>query len=86
MRGSGLPEEDVITDGGEHIQRALGMDDPEAVYVRADGYIGLRTHDVSATSLAQYLRGIYADSLVSQLAAPPPPRAAPPGAPARELA
>ncbi|MBV8523953.1 MAG: hypothetical protein JOY71_17830 [Acetobacteraceae bacterium] len=45
------------------------MDEPEAVYVRPDGYIGLRTRDLRATSLARYLRGIYADSLVPELAA-----------------
>jgi 2-polyprenyl-6-methoxyphenol hydroxylase-like FAD-dependent oxidoreductase len=61
-RGSGLPTADVITDGGEHIQRALGMQDAELIYVRPDGYIGLRTQDLRRQRLSDYLSCIYAQA------------------------
>ncbi|MBV9703567.1 MAG: FAD-dependent monooxygenase [Methylobacteriaceae bacterium] len=62
LHGAGLPEQDVIIDGGEHIQHAFGMEEPEAVYVRPDGYIGLRTQDYRQQNLSNYLSSIYARS------------------------
>ena len=55
----------AIVDGGEYIQRALGLEGPEAIYLRPDGYIGLRTGDLHVQHLLDYLRGIYAGRLIA---------------------
>jgi 2-polyprenyl-6-methoxyphenol hydroxylase-like FAD-dependent oxidoreductase len=54
-----LNERNPIIDGGQHLQTALGLSEPEIVYVRPDGYIGLRTQRLHAHSVCQYLSRIY---------------------------
>jgi hypothetical protein len=39
-----------------HLQIALGRQKPEVVYVRSDGYIGLRTESLDGHPLLRYLR------------------------------
>jgi hypothetical protein len=46
---AGATDENTIVDGAQHLQTAFGMHDPEIIYVRPDGYIGLRTQDPIAT-------------------------------------
>jgi FAD binding domain len=52
----------VITDGGQHLQVAFGIRGPEVIYVRPDGYIGLRTTKLDGPALLRYLRLIYASA------------------------
>jgi 2-polyprenyl-6-methoxyphenol hydroxylase-like FAD-dependent oxidoreductase len=49
----------AITDGGGHLQIALGLRGPELIYVRPDGYIGLRTRTIDCDTLFDYLGLIY---------------------------
>jgi 2-polyprenyl-6-methoxyphenol hydroxylase-like FAD-dependent oxidoreductase len=59
---AGMSEGDkkVIVDGLERLHSVFGIRSPEVVYVRPDGYIGLRTEKLDAQSLLQYLQLIYA--------------------------
>jgi hypothetical protein len=41
------------------------MKDPEMIYIRPDGYIGLRTHDISIAAVRDYLKLIYAEKVLS---------------------
>ncbi len=50
----------TITDGGQHLQIALGMHGPEIIYVRPDGYIGFRDDHLDADALLEYLGLIFA--------------------------
>jgi hypothetical protein len=52
--------ENTIVDGTQHLRIAFGMRDPEIIYIRPDGYIGFRTHDLHQRSLLDYLTAIYA--------------------------
>jgi hypothetical protein len=52
----------VITDGGQRLQVAFGIRGPEVIYVRPDGYIGLRTTKLDGPALLRYLRLIYASA------------------------
>ncbi|MBV8835023.1 MAG: FAD-dependent monooxygenase [Alphaproteobacteria bacterium] len=59
-----IPSSQTITDGGGYLQRALGWDGPELMYVRPDGYIGLRlalpADKATDKALFAYLRRVYA--------------------------
>ena len=55
----------TIIDGAQHLQVTLGMKDPEMIYIRPDGYIGLRTHDISIAAVRDYLKLIYAEKVLS---------------------
>jgi 2-polyprenyl-6-methoxyphenol hydroxylase-like FAD-dependent oxidoreductase len=57
---AGVSDAHVITDGGEYLQTAFGMREPEILYVRPDGYIGLRTQNLDGAALSAYLGRIYA--------------------------
>ena len=59
---AGMNEDDekVIVDGLERLHSVFGIRSPEVIYVRPDGYIGLRTEKLDAQSLFQYLQLIYA--------------------------
>ncbi|PYL08803.1 MAG: hypothetical protein DME33_06355 [Verrucomicrobia bacterium] len=48
-----------IIDGGQHLQTALGLSEPEIIFVRPDGYIGLRTQRLDSHSVCEYLSRIY---------------------------
>jgi hypothetical protein len=56
---AGKHGENVIADGAQHLQIAFGLREPEAIYVRPDGYIGLRTVRLSPAAIRAYLRRIY---------------------------
>jgi hypothetical protein len=56
----GIPGCDVITDGAARMREALGLSTPEIIYVRPDGYIGLRSIDLRKGKLLGYLALIYA--------------------------
>jgi 2-polyprenyl-6-methoxyphenol hydroxylase-like FAD-dependent oxidoreductase len=60
---AGFREDDasVIVDGLERLQRAFGIREPEAVYLRPDGYIGLRNQDLAPRAIREYLETIYGD-------------------------
>jgi 2-polyprenyl-6-methoxyphenol hydroxylase-like FAD-dependent oxidoreductase len=62
---AGLREDDpsVIVDGLEALQDAFGIQNPEVVYLRPDGYIGLRSASLEVRSLLSYLGLIYDRSL-----------------------
>jgi 2-polyprenyl-6-methoxyphenol hydroxylase-like FAD-dependent oxidoreductase len=49
-----------ITDGGQHLQLAFGLREPEIIYLRPDGYIGLRTTRLAPHPVRDYLASIYA--------------------------
>jgi hypothetical protein len=59
---AGMSEYDpkLIVDGLEKLHATLGIREPEIVYLRPDGYIGLRTQVLHAKTLLEYLRLIYA--------------------------
>jgi 2-polyprenyl-6-methoxyphenol hydroxylase-like FAD-dependent oxidoreductase len=63
---AGLREDDrkVIVDGLEKIEAAFGIQEPELVYIRPDGYIGLRTQDLRNGTLLEYLSLIYSGELL----------------------
>src|SRR5215467_3036528 len=61
IRNCGIPDANIITDGGGHLQQALGWHDAETMYVRPDGYIGLRANGAAEATLFAYLAQIYAD-------------------------
>jgi 2-polyprenyl-6-methoxyphenol hydroxylase-like FAD-dependent oxidoreductase len=63
---AGLRENDsgVIVDGLAKIEAAFGIQAPELVYIRPDGYIGLRTQDLRPRTLLEYLGLIYSDELL----------------------
>jgi len=50
----------VITDGAQYLQTVFGLRAPEIIYVRPDGYIGLRTQHLDDRGLVDYLDLIYA--------------------------
>jgi len=50
----------VLTDGAQHLQTVFGLRAPEIIYVRPDGYIGLRTQNLDGQGLLDYLDLIYA--------------------------
>jgi 2-polyprenyl-6-methoxyphenol hydroxylase-like FAD-dependent oxidoreductase len=58
---TGMSEDDpkVIVDGLENLHAVFGIKRPEIVYVRPDGYIGLRTENLDARSLSHYFKLIY---------------------------
>ena len=56
----GIPGCDVITDGAARMQEAFGLRAPEMIYIRPDGYIGLRSNDLRQEKLLDYLALIYA--------------------------
>ena len=58
---AGLGEDDprVIIDGLEKIESEFGMRKPEVIYIRPDGYIGLRTQELHPQQLLNYLGKIY---------------------------
>ncbi|HEY2473188.1 MAG TPA: FAD-dependent monooxygenase [Candidatus Cybelea sp.] len=56
---AGMQGDTVVTDGTEHLQIAFGLGRPEAIYVRPDGYIGLRTVNLRSGAVCNYLRLIY---------------------------
>jgi len=53
----------AIVDGQEKLHAAFGITGAEVVYLRPDGYIGLRSGSLDAQSLSEYLRLIYASHL-----------------------
>jgi 2-polyprenyl-6-methoxyphenol hydroxylase-like FAD-dependent oxidoreductase len=53
----------VVIDGLGQVRTALSLDEPEAIYVRPDGYLGLRTRDLHPEGIVDYLRSIYAEHL-----------------------
>jgi 2-polyprenyl-6-methoxyphenol hydroxylase-like FAD-dependent oxidoreductase len=56
---------DVIVDGVEKLHAAFGIRESEAVYLRPDGYIGLRTQDIiNKQVVLDYLKLIYDDKLL----------------------
>jgi 2-polyprenyl-6-methoxyphenol hydroxylase-like FAD-dependent oxidoreductase len=57
---AGINDASVITDGGQYLETAFGMTKPEIIYVRPDGYIGLRTQNLNRSTLIEYLNLIYA--------------------------
>jgi 2-polyprenyl-6-methoxyphenol hydroxylase-like FAD-dependent oxidoreductase len=63
---SGLREDDsrVIVDGLAKIEAAFGVQEAELVYIRLDGYIGLRTQDLRSRTLLEYLSLIYSSELL----------------------
>jgi hypothetical protein len=63
---AGLREDDsrVIVDGLGKIEAAFGIQGPEIVYIRPDGYIGLRTQDLRRRTLLEYLSLIYSSELL----------------------
>jgi 2-polyprenyl-6-methoxyphenol hydroxylase-like FAD-dependent oxidoreductase len=60
----GMSEDDpnVIVDGLEKLHVAFGIREPEIVYLRPDGYIGLRSQDMKTQTLLDYLSLIYAST------------------------
>lgn len=62
---AGFGEDDprTIVDGLEKLQSAFGIRNPELVYIRPDGYIGLRTQQLGAQTLLDYLHIIYSNGL-----------------------
>jgi 2-polyprenyl-6-methoxyphenol hydroxylase-like FAD-dependent oxidoreductase len=48
-----------IIDGGQHLQTALDLSKPELIYVRPDGYIGLRCQNLQNHCLDEYLKRVY---------------------------
>jgi 2-polyprenyl-6-methoxyphenol hydroxylase-like FAD-dependent oxidoreductase len=57
----GLCEHDpkVIIDSLDQLRAAFGVTRPETIYLRPDGYIGLRTQDLCPERLLSYLSRIY---------------------------
>jgi 2-polyprenyl-6-methoxyphenol hydroxylase-like FAD-dependent oxidoreductase len=49
----------VIVDGLEKLHTTFGIEEPEIVYIRPDGYIGLRTQELHPQRLRNYLGQIY---------------------------
>jgi len=62
--GMGEHDPNVIVDGLEKLHTAFGILKPEIVYLRPDGYIGLRTQNLHEKTLFEYLRIIYAANLL----------------------
>lgn len=62
---AGFVEDDprAIVDGLGTLQSAFGIRNPELVYIRPDGYIGLRTRQLGVQSLLEYLYIIYSNEL-----------------------
>jgi hypothetical protein len=56
----GVADENTIIDGAQYFQMSFGMGDPEIIYVRPDGYVGLRPQDLQKRLLLDYLAAIYA--------------------------
>jgi hypothetical protein len=54
---------DVIVDGLQKLHAVFGIREPEAVYLRPDGYIGLRSQNMKEQTLRDYLGLIYAGTL-----------------------
>jgi hypothetical protein len=50
----------VIVDGAQRLQTIFGLSVPKIIYVRPDGYIGLRTQNLDDRGLLDYLDLIYA--------------------------
>jgi 2-polyprenyl-6-methoxyphenol hydroxylase-like FAD-dependent oxidoreductase len=63
---AGMDESDprVIVDGLEKLHAAFGIRAPEIVFLRPDGYIGLRTQLLEKKALFDYLGLIYAAKLL----------------------
>jgi 2-polyprenyl-6-methoxyphenol hydroxylase-like FAD-dependent oxidoreductase len=70
---AGMSEDDpkVIVDGLEKLHSTFGVRGPEIVYLRPDGYIGLRTQDLGPHRLRAYLGHIYRALHDETHAAPP---------------
>jgi hypothetical protein len=58
---AGMSEDDprVMVDGLEKLHITSGIREPEIVYIRPDGYIGLRTLELHPQRLRNYLGQIY---------------------------
>jgi 2-polyprenyl-6-methoxyphenol hydroxylase-like FAD-dependent oxidoreductase len=63
---AGASEDDpsVIVDGLEKLHTSFGIREAEIVYLRPDGYIGLRTQNLGKQTLLEYLGLIYAANLL----------------------
>jgi 2-polyprenyl-6-methoxyphenol hydroxylase-like FAD-dependent oxidoreductase len=63
---AGLGEHDprVIVDGLEKLHSGFGIREPELVYIRPDGYVGLRTRNLRKQALLGYLSLIYNNELI----------------------
>jgi hypothetical protein len=75
MASAGVAPTDAIVDGGGHVQHLLDLRGPEVIYVRPDGYIGLRTDDLRIEPIAEYLGRIYAPRRLASDATPRQPAA-----------
>jgi hypothetical protein len=49
----------------EKLHALFGIAQPESVYIRPDGYIGLRLQGMRTEALLDYLRVIYAGDLLN---------------------
>jgi hypothetical protein len=57
--GFAINDTQVIVDGLEKLQSMFGIRAPEIVYIRPDGFIGLRSQDLDPGRLRNYLGRIY---------------------------
>jgi 2-polyprenyl-6-methoxyphenol hydroxylase-like FAD-dependent oxidoreductase len=64
---AGFSEDDprLVVDGLEKLHALFGIAQPESVYIRPDGYIGLRMQSMRTEALLDYLRVIYAGELLN---------------------
>jgi hypothetical protein len=62
LPAGGIPGGDVITDGTARMREAFGLHAPEIIYIRPDGYIGLRSNDLGKEKLLDYFGLIYDDA------------------------
>jgi len=64
---AGFSEDDprLVVDGLEKLRALFGIAQPEIVYIRPDGYIGLRLQGMRTEALLDYLRVIYAGDLLN---------------------
>lgn len=56
----GVADRYVVFDDAGSLQSTFGLRKPEILYVRPDGYIGLRTNDLGSEELRAYLTRVYA--------------------------
>jgi hypothetical protein len=62
--GHAYDQPDVIVDGQFEIQEFLGVHEPEMIYVRPDGYLGLRTRTLEVDGVVDYLGLVHDASLL----------------------
>jgi hypothetical protein len=55
---------DVLVDGLFEVRRVLQLTGPELVFLRPDGYIGLRTTSLDAVTVEGYLRRVFRPDLL----------------------